>query len=396
MLASVPRFRIGILGILTIVSYGSWFYGFGVLLDEMADDFGSGVGVLTFGYAIAQVLTGVFGMLVGRMLDHRGARRPFAFGAVIGPGLMVASTWVSSPLLFAVLFGLGGGVIGATSFYHLTQTVAARIAKGAEARAIAQLTIWGAFSSPLLIPLTELARSTMGWRNTVRTGALVVGVVLVICAAIVDQSGETRSELPSGSSRLALRTAWGNPRVRRFAWSSLCGSFGTSIVMVLQIPAMVAGGLDRSTAASMAGARGFAQLLGRLPLGRVLTVHPSRHVLIGAKLLVAVGAVLLSLSGNVTIALLFVVVAGIGIGATSPLDGIYAREVLPENDLGTLMGSMHFAGGLASGLGPLFGAVVIDLTDRTWTALVVAALVIVLGTLALVERRDVKESNTEQ
>jgi len=383
--SNVPYVRVGILGVLTIVSYGSWFYGFGVLLDDMAADFGSGVGILTLGYTIAQILTGVLGMWVGRTLDRHGARRPFAIGAIVGPGVVVASTFAQSPALFAVSFGIGGGVIGASSFYHLTQTVAARLSTGSEARAIAQLTIWGAFSSPILIPLTELLRSWIGWRDTVRVSVVVVGVVLVVAAVFVDRDGASRSASPSASSRLALVGAWKEPLVRRYAFSSLASSFGTSIIMVLQIPAMVAGGLERSTAASFAGARGFAQLLGRLPLGRVLDTWSTRNVLIGAKLLVASGAVLLAFSGNVVVAVLFVIIGGVGIGAVSPLDGIYAREVLPAHDLGTLMGSMHFVGGFMSGIGPLVGAFVIDLTDRTWTGLLLASTTVVIGALSLVK-----------
>lgn len=384
MSSNVPYVRVGILGVLTIVSYGSWFYGFGVLLDDMAADFGSGVGILTLGYTIAQILTGVLGMWVGRTLDRHGARRPFAVGAIVGPGVVIASTFANSPALFAVTFGIGGGVIGASSFYHLTQTVAARLSTGSEARAIAQLTIWGAFSSPILIPVTEVLRSWIGWRDTVRVSVVVVGVVLVVAAVFVDRDGASRSVSPSASSRLALAGAWKEPLVRRYALSSLASSFGTSIIMVLQIPAMVAGGLERSTAASMAGARGFAQLLGRLPLGRVLDTWSTRNVLIGAKLLIASGAVLLAFSGNVVVAVLFVIVGGVGIGAVSPLDGIYAREVLPAHDLGTLMGSMHFVGGFMSGIGPLVGAFVIDLTDRTWTGLMLASITVVIGALALV------------
>jgi len=382
--SSIPYLRVGILGILTIVAYGSWFYGFGVLLDDMTADFESGVGVLTLGYTIAQILTGVLGMWVGRTLDRHGARRPFAFGAVVGPIVVVVSTFASSPVVFAVLFGIGGGVIGASSFYHLTQAVAARLSVGHEARAIAQLTIWGAFSSPLLIPITELLRSSIGWRDTVRVSVVVVGLVLVVAALFVDRDGMTRSLSPSASSRLAVAGALKNSDVRRYALSSFASSFGTSIIMVLQIPAMVAGGLERSTAASLAGARGFAQLFGRLPLGRVLELWSTRNVLIGAKLLVASGAILLAFSGNLFVAVVFVAVGGLGIGAVSPLDGIYAREVLPSYDLGTLMGSMHFVGGFMSGIGPLIAAFVIDLTDRTWSGLILASATVLLGAASLV------------
>jgi MFS family permease len=362
-----------LLGLLTVVAYGSWFYGFGVLLDDIARDLGSGLGVLTGGYALAQVLTGVLGLVAGRTLDRRGARIPFAVGAVAGPGIFAAATLTSHPLAFAFLFGLGGGVIGATGFYHLTQSVVARLAVGAEAAAIARLTIWGAFASPVMIPLTEASRALVGWRWTMRATAVILAGVLAAAAWAVQRSGPTASASSSARSSVAVRVAWSDPAVRRLAMSALAGSFGASVLVVLQVPAMVANGLPRSTAAALAGARGFAQLLGRLPLARLLRRVPTKEALVGAKVLTAVGALLLAVSTSVPIAVLFVLVAGAGIGATSPLEGIYAREVLPPGDFGVLMGSLHLLLGFAAGGGPLIAALVVDVSGVAWSGLVLAA-----------------------
>jgi MFS family permease len=383
------------LGVLTIVAYGSWFYGFGVLLDDLRADLGTGLGVLTAGYALAQVLTGMLGMVVGRVLDRRGASVPLAVGSVAGPGLLVAASFATHPVVFALMFGLGGGVIGATGFYHLTQTVVARLAPGYEARAIARLTIWGAFSSPLLIPATEFARATVGWRWTMRLGALAVAVVSAIAAAFVDPHRATRSDRPSPTPLGAVRGALGDPAVRRLAGSSLAGSFGMSTLVVLQVPTMVAAGLDRATAATLAGARGIAQLLGRLPLGWVLRRVSARRALRSAKVLVAVGAVLLAVSGNLVLAIGFVVVAGAGLGAVSPLEGIYAREVLPAHDLGVLMGSLHLTLGLASGLGPLVAAALNDVTSSAWAGAMVAATASLLSAALLGQPPDRASRTTE-
>lgn len=48
----------------------------------------------------------------------------------------------------------GCGLVGALGFYHITQAVAARAAPAAPARAIIWLTLFGAFSSPVYLPLT--------------------------------------------------------------------------------------------------------------------------------------------------------------------------------------------------------------------------------------------------
>lgn len=370
----LPNGRIALLGLLTIVAYGSWFYGFGVLIDDIDADLPGGLAPLTAGYAIAQVLTGILGVGAGRLLDRSGARLPFTVGALTGPTLMFASTFSADPWLFAVLFGAGGGAVGSTAFYHITQTVSARIAAGVEARAIARLTIWGAFASPVLIPVTEVLRASVGWRDTVRIGATAVAVVLVVAAVWVDPHGRTASGAPSTSPWVAVRLAATQPRIRRLALSTLAGSFGMSVLVVLQVPAMVAGGIERSTAAGLAGARGLAQLLGRLPLGFALRRWSARSTLRVANVAVGCGALLLAISTNLVTGALFALVAGAGIGAVSPLNGIYGREVLPPDDLGTLMGALHLLFGFAAGLGPVVAGVLADATDRTWTGLVVAAL----------------------
>ncbi|MEY2641850.1 MAG: hypothetical protein RLZZ368_497, partial [Actinomycetota bacterium] len=40
--ARLPTLSISVLGLLTILAYGSWFYGFGVILDDIAAEFDSG------------------------------------------------------------------------------------------------------------------------------------------------------------------------------------------------------------------------------------------------------------------------------------------------------------------------------------------------------------------
>lgn len=379
---ALPNVPIALLGLVTIVAYGSWFYGFGVLIDSIAEEYSSGLGILLVGFGVAQALTGVLGVVAGRVLDRHGAATTLIIGAVLGPVFIGAASVSASAVWFAVWFGFGGGVIGATGFYQVTQSVAARLAPGDEARSIARLTIWGAFSSPLMIPLTELARQMIGWRMTLRLGALAVAAVFSASALIVGRR-PTRSARPAESPLTAVQSALASPPVRRLALSSLAGSFGVSTLVVLQVPAMVAAGLDRPLAAAMAAARGFAQLLGRLPLGWLLDRISARQALRSAKALVAVGALILVVAGTPVVAGVFVVVAGVSIGALSPLDGIYAREVLPADDLGTLMGALFLLSGIAAGLGPVIAAVIVDITGIPASGLIVAAAMAGIGALLL-------------
>ena len=53
-----PDWPVDVLGILTIAVYGSWYYGFGVLIDDIGAGLGAGSAALGLAFGLAQVLLG--------------------------------------------------------------------------------------------------------------------------------------------------------------------------------------------------------------------------------------------------------------------------------------------------------------------------------------------------
>ncbi len=337
---------------------------------------------MAIGFGLANVLTGGLGVFAGRNLDRHGVRRIFLVGGFVGGGLLAVSSWMNSPWSFAVVFGLAGGLIGATGFYSITQAVAARTSPGAPARAITRLTIWGAFSSPLFIPATELARRSWGWRPTLRLDAALVAAAF-IAAIACDPARAARAERPSHHPLRAARTALGNPTIRRLAGSAAATAAAVEILLLYQIRIMIAVGATAAAAAWLAGARGLAQLLGRLPLTRVLARFGLRETLVGARVGLAIGCLAIVLSGDTWLALVYVVVAGATIGALSPLEGIFAAASLPKDDLGSLMGGLALLSGVAGACGPIVAAVIVDATHRTADAALLAAACAALSAVIL-------------
>lgn len=377
------RARLGVLGGLTIIAYGSWFYGFGVLFDAIGSALRSSDQVLTAGFGLAHLLTGVLGIVAGRSLDRRGVRAVFAVGATAGGGLLWLSSMADRPWTFALLFGSAGGVIGSTGFYAMTQSVAARLAPGSETLSIARLTVWGAFSSPLFIPGTGLANRWWGWRTTLRIDAVLVATAFAVAALVIDRAGRTASVRSTGSPIVAVRSAFAMKPIRRLVLSGSSAAAGTSILLVYQVPLLVAAGISAALAPTLAGARGFAQLFGRLPLPRVVSRYGVRSSLRLARAALGVSCLLVLVSGHLALAIVYVVVAGTSIGAMSPLDGIYARQLLPPEDLGTLMGAVALLTGLASAIGPFFAAALVDITGSRRAAALLAAGCAVAGALTL-------------
>lgn len=370
-----PHGTILLLGLVTIAAYGAWFYAFGVLLDPILDDTGWPESALAATFSASAAVGAVGAVPAGRLADRHGARVAFLIAAAVS----IVGLWTASATdqfaVFAVGAVVGGGSLQGLAFYHVTQTAAVRAAPNHANRAIALLTIYGAFSSAVYLPLAALLVSTEGWRSTLRILASCTAAVLVAGAVLIR---EATGDEPSGPRAAPdFRLAFRQLAARRFVLGSGLAGFGIGAMLVYQVPLMTAAGLPIGVAAWMAGARGAAQITGRIPLALIVNrigARASVRVAFGA---VAVSMILLSLAGNLVIALLWVAAAGFGIGATSPLQGIYANELFDRAHLGASMGVITMVFGLSSAAGPTIVGLIADLTGTRWwgVSLTVAAVV---------------------
>ena len=370
------------LGILTITGFGAWFYAFGVLIDPITEDEGWSTSALGLTYGTAQVLTGVGAFMAGRALDRFGGAVPFLVHAIAGCGLLFASSFAEEMIVFGLLYAVGGGIIGATGFYSITAAASARLVPDQPDKAIAVLTALGAFCSPIIIPLTAWLVTVTDWRVTVRILALIAAGGALLAAAVVGRRGAAASQRPAEHPLGALRQAIGRRHVRRMLAVYLSAGLAFSSVLVYQVPIMTAAGVSLGAAGVIAGLRGFCQIFGRVGLTRAVDSFGTGRLLRGAYVLGAVGATLL-LYPTVPTGVFYALLAGVGIGASAPLQTMYARAHFDESDLGLLLGLQGAAIGIAGGVGPLLGGVIRDLAG-TWTpVVVVTVLALVLAAVLL-------------
>jgi predicted MFS family arabinose efflux permease len=362
--------RLAVLGLVTICAYGAWYYAFGVLLDPSVEDTGWSYTTLSASFSAGQVVIGIGAIGGGALLDRRSGRTVFATAAVVGGGALGVVSVAGDPVVFAVAAAVGMGAFGALGFYHVTMAVAVRTNPASPGRAIAVLTLWGALSSAIYLPLTAWLVESLGWRSTVRILALSAVVALAVAAVLVPCPGERSTDRPSWRARAASLLDETGPRSLTIA-VGLAG-VAVSVLLVYQVPVMVAAGLSATVAATVAGIRGIAQLGGRLPLGRLLARTAARRLLVVALAAIAAGAAVLGVAGSVPVALLFALLAGFGIGAWSPLQGVYAEELFERPSLGTTMGlysAIHMSFGA---VGPVVAGVVTDATGDPRPAVLLA------------------------
>lgn len=365
-----PHGTVVLLGLITIAAYGAWYYAFGVLLDPILVDTGWSEAGVTATFSLAAAVGAISAVGAGRLMDRVGSRPGFLAGAVLSTIGLVTASYAQSLSVFAFGAVLGGASLQGLGFYHITQTAAARAAPDEGPRAIARLTVYGAFASTIYLPLTAFLVTTFGWRVTMRVLVLGTAAVLVVGAALVREKVRSRTPRPGIEFRRSLL----EPSARRFIIGSGLIGAAVGVVLVYQVPLMTGAGLSVTTAAWMAGARGAAQITGRIPLPVILARLGPRASVRLAFATIGVAIMLLTVAGSVPLALLYVAVAGFGIGATSPLQGIYAGELFGGANLGASLGVVTMVFGLSSAAGPAIVGVLAELTGSRWWGVLIAVV----------------------
>ncbi len=362
-----PHRTIILLGAVTIAAYGAWNYAFGVLLDPILTDTGWSESWVAASFSLSTALGALLAMPAGRLIDRAGSRPAFMIAAAAcAVGLVTASATNHLPVFIAGAV-LGGGSLHAFAFYHITQTTAVRVAPATPARAIALLTIYGAFSSTIYLPAAAALVSVTSWRVTLRILALTTAAILIVAAVAVRE----RDRAPGARVKPDFAAAFGHPAARRFVIATGLIGLGVGTVLVYQVPLMTEAGLSIGTAAWIAGARGAAQVTGRIPIPWILARFGPRSSIRLAFIFITTGLSLLFFAGNLVVALAYVALAGFGIGATSPLQGIYANELFERAHLGACMGVLTMVFGFSMALGPVMVGVLAEQTgNRSWGILV--------------------------
>lgn len=382
----IPTLRIGVLGLITITVYGSWYYSFGVLLDPIIEDTGWSEVVLTSAFGVSSVIAGFGSLAGGWVLDRLGSRAVFVLASCGGAVLFLLAAAAESVGFFAMTAALGGGLFASLGFYHVTQTSAVRISPGAENRAIAILTIWGAFASAIFIPLSAWLVSHTDWRTALRVLTLSAVAALAAGAFAIDTEGHgsrgTRSPILAEVTD-ALRTS----RARRFLVSQALAGIGVATILVYQVPAMTAAGLALGVASFWAGFRGFAQLGGRLPLMPLVSRLGVANSLRLAYAAVSLGALALAFAGSSVLAASYALLAGFGIGAVSPLVGMHSKNVFGAASLGTAMGLVSLVFLVVGAAGPVAAGWVAEATGSRALPVAASALITLLAA-ALIRPSD--------
>lgn len=391
--------RVVLLGVTTIASYGFVLYSFGVFVVPIEEDTGWPTSALSAAFSLSLLGGGLGALVTGRVLDRVGSGPVMLSTLLAGSALLLVAADAESQSLFILSWGIGAGIISAGLFYNVTMAITARLFFDRRAQAFAVLTFIGGLASPIYFPLAGVLIDAVDWRDTIRI-MVVILIALTLPTAVLVR-GAAASLAGSGESDPAddgsdpvpgytsLRQASRSREVLLMVGMFALAMSAFSALQVYHVPAMQAAGVSLTSATTIAGIRGFLSLPGRALLSPIAGRAGVPSALLVMYFAMAFGVGVLILAGSTVFIWIFAVITGLAFGTIAPLHGLYATEVFGERRIGTLMGAQSAIVALASAAGPLGIGVAVDGSDGYGLALgaIAAMFAAALGLLAIRPRR---------
>ena len=385
----------------TTVAYGVLYYSFAVFVQPMEQEMGWNRAQTSGALSLSALIGGLVAPLIGRVLDKHGSRFVMSLGSVAAAALLLLWAQTSSLLmLYAVWACLG--VTSAMTFYDPAFTAIAVWFKRDRARAMLTVTLVAGLASTIFIPLDTWLLSALGWRGAVRVlaalmllTALPLWIVLRRHPSDVAQGVDgilepvpaTLEQMSLGSSSIA-QTDWLQSRAFwSVAVAFALGRMAVSVLAAHLVPLLTERGYTRAVTATIAGAIGVLQLVGRV-FFTGLTSSSTLIWLSSATFAVhGLGVLALALGGNAGI-WVFLVLYGTTNGAITLTRAALLAELFPPSVYGRVNGAVSLSVAVSSASMPFVAGVLhtysgnYDLTLWLLTAALAVSSLVILGARA--------------
>lgn len=362
MRADAQRNLILGLSLAQLISWGSIFYTFALLIGPIEQELGIGRAQSSVAFSLALLMEGLCAYAIGRWIDRGHERLVMTLGSLLAGLCLGLHALVDSLATFYGVW-IGLGVAMSAILYTPVFAVVTRRFPDDFRRAIITMTFLGGLASTVFIPLTAWLISQWGWRGAL---GVLAALQLVVCLPIhaVLLRGAPRSVQAATAGHAAAPPALRS--LMRGAPFLLVGCF---IVLFMAVTAALPAhlvsllrerGLGESWAIAVPASIGVLQVCGRLLLyffESRFDVHMANRLIPALIPLGLVALLLAPLLGTgpaaLGLVLLFVLLFGAGNGMLTIVKGTAIAQYVNREHVASLNGALGVPLALARAAAPL-------------------------------------------
>jgi MFS family permease len=338
------------LSLAQLITWGSVFYGFGLLLEPGERELGVSRAQSSLAFSLALFAEGAAAYPIGRWIDAGRERAVVTACSLLAGACLIAHSFVHSLGAFYAVWTLLGVALAGTLYNPIFAIVTRRFPDDFR-RAIITITFLGGLASTVMIPIFAWLIGAYGWRHALWAAA---ALQFFVCAPL---HFALLRGAPRSPSRAAARPVdW---RHLRSAPYLLIGVFTVGMMAVTAAlpPHMISllrgAGLPEHWVIAIPASIGALQVFGRLLLfffEHRFDVHTANRTI---PMLIPVGlAFLLGAAGHAWGALLFVLFFGMGNGMMTIVKGTAIAQYVSRENIGSLNGALGLPSAIGRALTP--------------------------------------------
>ena len=344
-----------------LITWGSVFYGFALLMEPVEQELHISRAQSSLAFSLALLAEGLLAFPVGRLIDRGHERRVMTGGSVLVAVALLLHSAIGSLAAFYAVWTLLGVGMAATLYAPVFAVVTRRYPQDFR-RAIITLTFLGGLASTVFIPLTSWLIHAWGWRHALW---VLAGIQVLVCVPLhAHWLKGAPGPRPSGAAAAHSPAQKVDDRSLRQHLRStpfwLIGLFMvlmagiTSSLPAHMISLLRESGLGEFWVVIIPSAIGAFQVLGRLLLyffEHHFDVHLANRLI---PLLIPVGvATLLAGGGHGPMALVFVFLYGLGNGMNTIVKGTAIAQYVSRTHVASLNGALGVPQAAARAVAPL-------------------------------------------
>ncbi|MES2786139.1 MAG: MFS transporter [Pseudomonadota bacterium] len=358
---SYDRRMVGWLSLAQLITWGSVFYTFALLLEPVERELGMSRAQSSLAFSLALFAEGLAAYPIGRWIDRGHERAVMTGSSLLVGACLIAHSFIDSVALFYVVWiALGIGLAG--TLYSPVFAVVTRRFPHDFRRAIITLTFLGGLASTVFIPLSHFLIEAMGWRHALW---VLAALHFLICAPLhaTQLRGAPGKAVSSGAAASHPPSVYLRSAPFLLLGVFAVGMMGVTSALPPHMISLLRGtGLGEAWVVAIPASIGVLQVFGRLLLyffEHHFDLHLANRV-IPMLIPLGLGALMVG-AGHPWAAVLFVVLYGLGNGMMTIVKGTAVAQYVNREHVASLNGALGVPIAMARALAPfLMGAL--------WTA----------------------------
>lgn len=381
--------KVAATGFLSLFSLiGIMFYGLTFFYDFWVQEFGWTRATVTSGNAFAKILVGLFGFVVGYLIDRFGPRKMMltgilmAGGAVIGLGLMTSLWQFYIFYIFSALGYMCGGPLP-------NQVLTSRWFDKARGKAMGFAYLGIGIGGMLAPQIAKALNVEFGFRHAlVILGATMILLSFPMAWFVKDNPPQSGEKSDSDKPAAPVKDIKSILKTRAFYLlliGSMC-SIGAVSATSQNLKLFFSLDLKYSQqqAANVLSLILAASIFGRLFMGWLADQIEKKYVMLIIYCLVACAIPLLHFAHIPGVIYVFAVVFGIGLGGDYMIIPLMAAELFGVRVMGRVMGIVLTGDGLAEAIMPWMVGWIRDISGSYANGFSVLIVLAVVGIITVI------------